>query len=81
MEGEKGKYERFIPEANIMPRKNEDGTYTLIVSGMELSEIMKGLEYMERQREASRRYKERTNPRKMECTNKRILSLNILSAH
>jgi len=67
----------FVPVSNIIPSLNPDGTYTLVVSGFELSEIMKGLKYMERQRESSRKYKSKSSGR--DSYSRSILPINIIS--
>lgn len=44
------------PVINIFPVNNPDGTYTLNLSPFELSEFVKGLKYMYRQRDGVRKY-------------------------
>lgn len=51
------KMQSMIQTQTIMPTINPDGTYTLKVSYYELNEIVKGLKYMERQRNNARKYK------------------------
>ena len=52
----------------ITPVSNQDGSYTLKLSAYELTELNKGLKYMERQRYGSR---------KCNGSKQQILSLNI----
>ena len=67
----------FTPTINICPVLNTDGTYTLRVSGYELNELMKGLRYMEKQRESTRKYRDGKRATGARQEN-RLLSLNIL---
>ena len=67
----------FTPTINIRPTLNDDGTYTLRVSGYELNEIMKGIRYMEKQRESSRKYKD-SKRGTATAQGPRLLSLNII---
>ena len=67
----------FTPTINICPSLNSDGSYSLKVSGYELNEIMKGLRYMEKQRESSRKYKDSKRGTASK-QGPRLLSLNII---
>ena len=67
----------FLPTINILPSLNADGTYTLKVNAYELTEIMKGLRYMEKQRENNRKYKDKIRISSNRQPNQ-FLSLNII---
>ena len=54
----------------IQPTLNDDGTYTMKVTSYELSEIIKGIKYMDRQRANARKSKN--------SQSQHICSLNII---
>ncbi len=67
----------FTPTINIRPILNDDGSYTLRVSAYELNELMKGITYMEKQRESTRKYRDNKRGTTVRQSPK-LLSLNIL---
>jgi len=67
----------FTPTINICPILNTDGSYSLKISSYELNEIMKSLRYMERHREASRKYKDKSRTTSLRQPNQ-FMSLNII---
>ena len=67
----------FTPSVYLRPILNSDGSYTLNLSGFELNELIKAVKYMERQREATRKYRDTKRPDHHQ--EKRTLTLNIIA--
>ena len=57
------------PKVNIAPTLNENGTYTLILSQWELSELIKGITFLERHREATRKNYQKNRAKKQQIEN------------